>query len=90
MLNRDPALVGNTTFIQPVHANNTQASARFSKGEVVNKPVFANGTRSKGVYTIYDCRSNTRGRFIEYQLKDIYTNRVDGSWTREKDLKRGS
>jgi hypothetical protein len=46
--------------------------------------------RSKGVYTIYDCRSNPKGRFIEYQLKDVYTYKVDGSWTREKELKPGS
>jgi hypothetical protein len=46
--------------------------------------------RSKGVYTIYNSRFNAKGSFIEYQLKNVYTDKVDGSWTREKDLKPGS
>jgi hypothetical protein len=67
-----------------------QASARFRKDDLVHKSVFANGMRSKGVYTIYKSRFNAQGRFVEYQLKNVYTDKVDGSWTRERDLKPGS
>ncbi|KAF1839784.1 hypothetical protein BDW02DRAFT_10124 [Decorospora gaudefroyi] len=62
--------------------------ARFKKGDVVQMPVVCNGIRSKGVYTVYDRRLSKKGWF-EYQLKDVYTLKVDRSWTRENVLKPG-
>ncbi|KAF5846956.1 hypothetical protein GGP41_003243 [Bipolaris sorokiniana] len=65
------------------------ASARFKKGDVVHKPVFVNGLRSKGVFTIYDRRPNPAG-YVEYKLKNVYDMRVESGWTREKELKPGN
>jgi len=49
--------------------------------------VKINGTRSKGLFTIYKSRANAGGWF-EYQLKQsdgtLYNN---GEWFREKDLR---
>ncbi|USP73360.1 hypothetical protein yc1106_00634 [Curvularia clavata] len=65
------------------------ASARFKKGDVVQKPIFVNGMRTKGVFTIYDRRLNPAG-YVEYRLKNFYDLKVESGWTREKELKPGS
>jgi hypothetical protein len=90
-LRPDPAFVGLiTSTFKPGILTTFQQSARFNKGDRVHKPVFANGVRSNGLFTIYNRRYNPTGYF-EYQLKDFYTLKLEGgSWTREKDLKPGS
>ncbi|KAI4922052.1 hypothetical protein J4E90_000480 [Alternaria incomplexa] len=66
------------------------ADARFSKGDRVRKKASApGGAQSKSAYKIYARRSSPHG-WIEYQLEDYYTQKVDGSWTRERDLKAGA
>ena len=55
---------------------------------VRKKASAASGAQTKAAYTIYASRNNPNG-WIEYQLKDFYTHKVDGSWTRERDLKAG-
>ncbi|EOA89589.1 hypothetical protein ACJQWK_02691 [Exserohilum turcicum] len=65
------------------------ASARFRKGDVVQKPVLANGMRTKGVFTVYNRRISSAG-YVEYQLKSVYNLQVESGWTREKELKPGS
>ncbi|KAH6873208.1 hypothetical protein BKA58DRAFT_383653 [Alternaria rosae] len=66
------------------------ADARFNKGDRVRKKASApGGAQSKSAYTIYARRSSPHG-WIEYQLQDYYTQIVDGSWTRERDLRAGA
>jgi hypothetical protein len=55
---------------------------------VHKKASASGGAQTKAAYSIYASRSSQYG-WIEYQLKDYYTHRVDGSWTRERDLKAG-
>ncbi|KAI4955671.1 hypothetical protein J4E91_001532 [Alternaria rosae] len=67
--------------------NAAEPAARFSKGEVVRKPVMANGERTTGVFTIYDRKYNRSRGYHEYQLRDVYSLEMASGWTREKDLK---
>jgi hypothetical protein len=68
----------------------TQPEPRFAKGDKVRKTASApGGAQTKAAYTIYKCRTSQHG-WIEYQLQDYYTLKVDGSWTREKHLKAGA
>jgi len=73
-----------------VNPNPAASTARFSKNQVVQKPVFANGERTKGVFTIYASRYNSAKGYYEYQLRDFYTTQMTSGWTREKELKPGS
>ncbi|KAF1934751.1 hypothetical protein EJ02DRAFT_167248 [Clathrospora elynae] len=75
-----------------VDPNAALQSARFKKGDLVHMPVFANGMRTKVVFTIYDRKYNTRGGYVEYQLKNVFTMELHsrGAFIREKDLKAGS
>jgi len=68
-------------------SNPDEPTARFSKGEVVRKPVFANGERTTGFFTVYDRRFNRARRYHEYQLQDIYSMEMASGWTRERELK---
>ncbi|EDU45866.1 hypothetical protein PtrSN002B_010100 [Pyrenophora tritici-repentis] len=61
---------------------------RFRKGDLVHKPAIVNGKRTKIVYTIYASRYNPGG-YTEYQVTNVYTNKLEGVWIREKDLKAG-
>jgi hypothetical protein len=65
---------------------------RFRKGELVHMPpvLQEGGQRTKGVFTIHYQRFNRKGGFIEYQLKDFNTRKVDAAWKRERYLKPGS
>ncbi|KAI4655851.1 hypothetical protein J4E93_000567 [Alternaria ventricosa] len=67
--------------------NFVEPAARFSKGEVVRKPVIANGERTTGVFTVYDRKYNRPRGYHEYQLRDVYSLEMASGWTREKDLK---
>ncbi|KAI4693181.1 uncharacterized protein J4E88_001552 [Alternaria novae-zelandiae] len=67
--------------------NAAEPVARFSKGEVVRKPVFANGERTTGVFTVYDRKFNRAKGYHEYQLREVYSLEMASGWTREKDLK---
>ncbi|KAL1800763.1 hypothetical protein ACET3X_001105 [Alternaria dauci] len=73
------------------HITNAEAAeARFRKGDLVRKKASASsGTQTKAAYYIYASRNSPHG-WIEYQLKDFYTHKVDGSWTRERDLRAGA
>jgi hypothetical protein len=57
---------------------------------MVQKPVFANGERTRGVFTVYASRYNTAKGYFEYQLRDFYTTQMESGWTREKELKAAS
>jgi type VI protein secretion system component Hcp len=52
--------------------------------------VFANGERTKGVFTVYDRKYNPARGYFEYQLRDVYTMKMVSGWTREKELKPGT
>ncbi|CAN9079341.1 unnamed protein product [Alternaria alternata] len=70
--------------------NPEAAEARFRKGDLVRKKASASsGAQTKAAYSIYASRNSPHG-WVEYQLKDFYTHKVDGTWTREKDLKAGA
>ncbi|KAB2105635.1 hypothetical protein AG0111_0g6240 [Alternaria gaisen] len=73
------------------HITNPEAAeARFRKGDLVRKKASASsGAQTKAAYSIYASRNSPHG-WVEYQLKDFYTHKVDGTWTREKDLKAGA
>ena len=53
------------------------------------KASASSGAQTKAAYSIYASRNSPHG-WVEYQLKDFYTHKVDGTWTREKDLKAGA
>jgi hypothetical protein len=57
---------------------------------MVQKPVFANGERTRGVFTVYASRYNTAKGYFEYQLRNFYTTQMESGWTREKELKAAS
>ncbi|USP74753.1 hypothetical protein yc1106_02027 [Curvularia clavata] len=82
-------IVPDTKSAMRMDLGSVMASARFSKGDVVQKPIFVNGMRTKGVFTIYDRRRNPAG-YVEYRLKNFYDLKVESGWTREKELKPGS
>lgn len=66
-----------------------QATARFKKGDLVHKPVMVNGARTKVTYTICADRYSSQGWF-EYQVRNFHTNKLEGGWVREKELKAGA
>ncbi|KAL7774629.1 hypothetical protein CFE70_005543 [Pyrenophora teres f. teres 0-1] len=61
---------------------------RFRKGDLVHKPAIVNGKRTKITFTIYTSRYNPGG-YTEYQAINVYTNKLESVWIREKDLKAG-
>lgn len=78
--------VKSTVTIDP---NAPLQNARFSRGNLVHMSQILNGQRIKGVFTIDALQYNSRGDYVEYQLRDALTEQLhrNGAWIREKDLK---
>ena len=66
----------------------SQPDPRFTKGDLVHRPVIVKGKRTKIAYTVFTSRYNPDG-YTEYQVSDIYTNKLEGVWIREKELRAG-
>jgi len=66
----------------------SQPDPRFRKGDLVHRPAIVNGKRTKIAYTVVTSRYNPGG-YTEYQVTDVYTNKLEGVWIREKELKAG-
>lgn len=66
----------------------SQPDPRFKKGDLVHRPVIVNGKRTKVAYTVYTSRYNPGG-YTEYQVTNVYTNKLESVWIREKELKAG-
>lgn len=66
-----------------------QQNARFSIDDLVHMSQIMNGQRVKGVFKIQALQYNSRGDYVEYQLRDPLTDTLhrNGAWIRERDLK---
>lgn len=90
---REKALVSNARpcLRYKLSTDERQQNAKYQKNDTVHMSVIANGTRSKGVFKIYNLVYNPAG-WVEYQLLDVYTGQLHecGKGFRERDLKLGT
>ncbi|KAH7401362.1 hypothetical protein BKA66DRAFT_450291 [Pyrenochaeta sp. MPI-SDFR-AT-0127] len=82
-------LVSYSAALTHPGSDGAQQNARFSRGNLVHMSQILNGQRIKGVFTIDALQYNSRGDYVEYQLRDALTEQLhrNGAWIREKDLK---
>lgn len=78
--------VKSTVIVDP---NAPLQNARFSIDDLVHMSQIMNGQRVKGVFKIQALQYNSRGDYVEYQLRDPLTDTLhrNGAWIRERDLK---